>query len=383
MRKSRNASLTRWLSTLLACGGALAQGPVAAPFAEVERTITEAYSATESNFGMAVHVYDRQDRLVYGYTTGDFHPDKFVPVASASKIVTGILILSLVQQGELSLGATTQQVLGWSGEKGTITLRQLLGQVSGLKPSASCVNDVKTTLTACVDAIRDDASALVHSPGTHFDYGSSHFHVAARMAEVATGRNWNTLFSETLSRPLGLSPQTTFYTSPWLGRVGAGEDNPRAAGGLVASLRDYAKLLAIPFHHGEFSGRQFMSAELAAVMGTEPNPLASVGGSPMARATGKPIRYGLGAWVECLPAQPECPVLSSAGAFGWTPWMDRESGYYAVIAMFRPPGGGSAAAGVVDFSVQLQQRLKPLLSAAMTVRSAGRLEGARPFKPPE
>ena len=62
-------------------------------------------------------------------------------------------------------------------------------------------------------------------------------------------------------------------------------------------------------------------------------------------------------------------MVSSPGAFGWTPWFDREAGYYAVIAMFRAPAGGMAgAAGTVDFSVQLEQRLKPLIADAMKGR---------------
>ena len=45
------------------------------------------------------------------------------------------------------------------------------------------------------------------------------------------------------------------------------------------------------------------------------------------------------------------PCISSAGAFGFTPWLDRSAGYYATIAMERTDGRATR------FSVRLQQAL--------------------------
>ena len=364
------------MAALAGCAPSSRVNPPVAPTAAqppaltaVDALVTETWRAMGGDFPMAVHVRDRQNRLVYARSLGGFDAAQPMPVASASKLVTGLLLLRLVDQGKLGLEDTTAQQLGWSGDRGRITLRQLLAQISGLKPQAACVQDTRSTLRACVDAIRDDPTALAHAPGSHFDYGSTHFQVAARMAEVATGRSWAQLFEAELAQPLALQPHTVYQTAPWFGRlrgeVGASA-NPQTAGGLVTSLADYERLLALVFHRGEHSGHRLVRGTLFDDMATVPNAAASVGSSPMARAARQPYLYGLGVWAECVPARVACPQISSAGAFGWTPWIDREAGYYAVIAMYRLPGGGLAATrGVVDASVQLQQRLKPALAQAL------------------
>jgi serine-type D-Ala-D-Ala carboxypeptidase/endopeptidase len=377
---------TLWVSAALG-GALLGTSPArcadsAAPatdWAAVDTAVQQAHRQAGGDFGMAVHIHDRLDRLVYTRTLGGYRAEQPVPVASASKLVAGLLILSLVERGALSLDATTQQVLGWEGERGRISLRQLLAQVSGLQPNARCMEDTLSTLAACVDAIRDSADPPAHPAGSYFDYGGSHFQVAARMAEVATGLSWQALFTQHLGEPLALAARTNFYTAPWLGEAQAGNRNPRVAAGLWVSLNDYSKLMAVVFHKGVVGGRVFARPALFDEMGTEPHPQARVGTSPMALATQLPMRYGLGAWLECVPARVPCPVLSSAGAFGWTPWLDREAGYYAVIAMLRFPTGGVAGSrAVVAFSVQLQQQLKPLVARAVARAVAGAVADAKP-----
>jgi hypothetical protein len=54
-----------------------------------------------------------------------------------------------------------------------------------------------------------------------------------------------------------------------------------------------------------------------------------------------------------------CAVLSSPGAFGFTPWLDRAAGYYAILGM--ELDRGAVENGVVDFAVRLQQELEPLI----------------------
>jgi len=333
-------------------------------FKEVDLLLTSTFAADDEKDGIALLIFDRQDRLVYSRSLGNFSPERRVPVASASKMIAAAMMLIVIDRGQISLDATTGQLLGWSGKKGQITLRQLLAQISGLNPNAVCMNEIAITLARCVEEIRDDPGSLTHDPGSHFDYGGSHFQVAARMAEVATGKTWNTLFSDFLGKPLSLHAETSFYTAPWLGIERVGTLNPRVGGGMTTSMADYAKILAMIFHRGQFLGQSFASAALFDAMASEPNPAASVGFSPMARQAKLAFRYGLGAWLECEATKGVCPVLSSAGAFGWVPWLDREAGYYAIIGMYRPPGGRGTT-GVVAFSVGLEQRLKPLIVKAL------------------
>ena len=384
MRWSRAHSPAVLAAMLLACAACCAQAPsaVASPAAvwqPVETAVRDAHGRVPASPPMALFGQDATGRQVFALELAGFDRAKPLPVASASKLVSALVLLRLVDRGTLSLDATTAQVLGWDGASGAISLRQLLAQVSGLAPNEPCMNRSDTTLAVCVDAIRQRATTPAHPPGAHFDYGGSHFHVAARMAEVAAGRSWNRLFEDEWRKPLGLAPATRFQTAPWLGGNAEESTNPRPAGGLVASADDYMRLLGVAF--GLPGSARHVNAQAAATerwtrtdlfdeLATEPHPTASVGGSPMARASGKPMRYGLGVWLECVPARRPCPVVSSAGAFGWTPWFDREAGYFALLAMYRLPERGAAAMPVVADAVLLQQQIKPLIVQALAAQRA-------------
>ena len=96
------------------------------------------------------------------------------------------------------------------------------------------------------------------------------------------------------------------------------------------------------------------------MQGTEPFPAAEIGVSPF-DAIGLDFHYGLSSWLECAPPAVDCGVVSSPGAFGYTPWVDREGGYYAIIAMEVT----ESQSDIVEFSVDLAQDLKPLIRAAL------------------
>jgi CubicO group peptidase (beta-lactamase class C family) len=338
-----------------------AQAASADRYAAIDAVLDAARERGETGF--ALKVADRQGRVLYERNVGDFDATRRVPVASASKMATGLLMLTLVDRGELQWRSTTGEVLGWTGPAGAITLAQLLGQVSGLPPDHACLNNAATTLAACVQAIA--AGTLRQPPGAQFDYGGSVFSVAARMAEVATGKSWNQLFAERITQPLGLPPQVTFHATPWLGGTGLPATNPRPAGGLVASMDDYLALMRVVLQRGT-PGVPFAHPALFDDMASEPQPEAAMGHSPLLMATGKPYRYGMGTWLECLPARRPCPLQSSLGAFGFLPWLDSQAGYSAVLGMARPLAGGNARR-TLAFAAQTQQQLAPLIAQALAV----------------
>lgn len=346
----------------IACGaGAVAAPPApVAGWAAVDRKAAAAFAGS-GVAGMTIAIFDRNDVKVFEKTYGDFSPARRVPVASASKLVAGAVIFGVIGRGLLSLDSTTGEVLGWRGARGTITLRHLLSFTSGLAPEAACTFNAALTLAQCVDQIRDGAAALRAAPGTRFDYGSTHLHVAARMAEVASGNSWNALYAELLAVPLGLAAETTFYTAP-ARRLGT--SNPRIAGGLVASIDEYARILALVFHRGVYGGVRYAPQALFDAQAVQPYPGATIGVSPFANL-GLDFRYGLAAWLECSTPVGACSTLSSPGAFGFTPWFDRAAGYYAIIGMYQR---GAVDGGVVAFSVNLAQSLKPDIARALAGR---------------
>lgn len=360
MRHAIPAVLSVLCLSLSACGGGSGGGggggtpPPVDAFAEVDRLAAAAY-ARQGIPGMGVTIYDRNDRKVFEKMYGDFAPDRRVAVASASKMVSGLVLFRLIDQGFLSLDSSTAAVLGWTGPQGAITLRHLLSFTSGLQPSAACTFQAGITLAECVADI--STLAPVATPGTRFDYGNTHLQVAARMAEVATGSTWNAIFAQQLGQPLRLPAAVTYYTAP---RLASGTSNPLVAGGLRASMNEYASLLSVVFHRGTWEGQRLAAAPLFEAQAREPYPGVVIGSSPMT-AMAFDFRYGLTAWLECTTPATGCAVVSSPGAFGWTPWVDLDGGYYAIIGM----EVGDATDGVVNFSVQLAQDLKPAIRRAL------------------
>jgi D-alanyl-D-alanine-carboxypeptidase/D-alanyl-D-alanine-endopeptidase len=220
---------------LAACGGGGDPAdPPSAPtdaFTEVDRMASAAFAA-QGISGMGLVVYDANGVKRFEKYYGSFSGEQRVAIASASKMVAGLVIFRLVDQGFLALDSTTGSVLGWTGPQADITLRQLLSFTSGMEREAPCTLLPAISLAECVEII--SRQPLVAAPGTRFDYGSTHLHVAARMAEVVTGQGWAELFASQLKTPLGLaSPELAWYTAP---RQAVGAINPLIAGGIRAAL---------------------------------------------------------------------------------------------------------------------------------------------------
>ena len=347
-----------WLS---ACGGGGgdAVAPPAPPtpdrFVDVDRAAGAAFAA-QGISGMGLAIYDASGVKQFERMYGTFSADQRVAIASSSKMVAGLVLMRLVDQGFLTLDSTTGAVLGWVGPQAEITLRQLLSVTSGLEREAPCTLLAGITLADCVAFIAQQP--MVATPGTRFDYGSTHLHVAARMAEVVTGATWADLFATHLKTPLGLTaPDLAWYTAP---RQAVGTSNPLIAGGLRATMNEYAKFLALEFNRGVHQGNRLIGDALFTAQSTEPYPNAVIGNSPFVNA-GINFHYGLAAWLECAPPAINCAVLSSPGAFGFTPWVDRDGGYYAILGMEVT----ESQSGVVAFAVNLAQDLKPLIRTAL------------------
>jgi CubicO group peptidase (beta-lactamase class C family) len=329
--------------------------PAPASFSGVDHTVQAGFDSQHLD-GMALAIYDASGVQLFEKSYGDFSADRRIAIASASKLVAGLTILRLVDQGKLALDSTTGQVLGWRGPQAAITLKQLLSFTSGLEPENACTIRMNISLGDCVESIA--ATKPVAAPGTRFDYGSTHLAVAAHMAEVVTGQSWNDLFAKLLREPLGLGTDAVFYTWP---RQGKGTTNPLIAGGLRMTMDEYAKVLDLEYHRGVYRGTRLISDALFDVQSTEPYPDAVIGSSPVKRI-GLDFHYGLANWLQCPPPAVNCAIQSSPGAFGFTPWVDRPGGYYAIIGM---EAGGPGRGGVVKFSVELAQQLRPQIRAAL------------------
>jgi hypothetical protein len=96
-------------------------------------------------------------------------------------------------------------------------------------------------------------------------------------------------------------------------------------------------------------------------MARNPYADAELGNTPMP-SYGCDYRYGWGTWLHCGGPAASCDVVSSPGAFGMSPWVDWDAGYYAVLGMVSDGPGGAA------FSVPLMEALRPEIEAWLAAR---------------
>jgi serine-type D-Ala-D-Ala carboxypeptidase/endopeptidase len=353
----RTGAIAALVGVLAGCGGGgggpSPSGTAPTRFEAIDAAMNSAFAARNVPIGLAI--YDRNGVKVHERMLGGFSGDQRVAIASASKLVSGVVLFRLIDQGFLSLDSTAAQVLGWSGPNGAITLRQLLSFTSGLAPTNVCTSSQGSTLAECVETISQ--APVAAPPAMRYDYGSTHLHTAGRMAEVVTGASWNAVFAQQLRDPLGMSNDSQYYTFP---RQAIGTTNPLIAGGLRMTMNDYAKVLRVVFAKGQVPGSPQISSALFDAQSRQPYPGVTIGSSPAA-ANGFDFKYGLTAWLECTTPATGCESLSSPGAFGFTPWIDRSAGYYAILGMETTDVQGE----VVNWALTLEQQLKPLIAQAI------------------
>jgi CubicO group peptidase (beta-lactamase class C family) len=324
---------------LLACGGGSGSsgnggggGTPADPWAAV----TSAVQGAQAQFpgGLTVEVMTPAG-VVYSRSFGAFTNTTYAPVASSSKMVSGTVLLQLVDKGILSLDTKASELLkdrqgqAWSGNMGQIRLRHLLSFTSGISGDVLVSDPADITLDEAVLRIYEDQRATAATPGSSFYYGSTHLRIAARMAEVATGKPWRTIFSEQLQQPLGWGAFSTFGNGT----------NPNPAGSLACTGLEYARFLMMQLRKGLDGSNRLLSESLIAQQRTDGfGDSTTIAYTPYV-LTGRVNHYGFGGWVEAANgAAPSAtnPVqrFSSTGKFGWAPWIEVGNGQnWAAVIM--------------------------------------------------
>lgn len=258
------------------------------------------------------------ERLTPGFTTST--P---LPIASASKWIAAALIMTGVDRGELSLDDTVGKFIpeAPAAVKGA-TLRQLLSHTSGI--SGQAIQTVRNVSSLEESVMRIFAAPLARPPGTAFAYGGSSIQVAALMLERATRQPFAKLMRDRLTTPLGMRTARVGSPPSW----GTGEV-PWVAGGMAVSLDDYRRFLTMILDRGTFEKRRVLSERSVDLI--ETNMILGVPIAYAPRAAGADAGYGLGVWCENMTSAGRCGRISSAGAFGTYPWLDREHGRAGVF----------------------------------------------------
>jgi len=329
-------SLTAALGALAAgCGGGSADGSAAASAArscsaqreaQMDTVLSQAVSAVDFSFAV-----ERQDGRRYTFNRGGSTLQTSYQSKSASKLVSAVIILRLVQQGDLSLSDHPQDhINSWPIDSGDplfgMTLAQLLSFTSGLTQDPSCLDAAGSNFENCVISVAEDNANNGKVPGQEFFYASSHLQVAGLMAVEARGVSWQAIFSEFKSQT-GLFAASS-YDAP-------SSSNPNLAGGMHFTGQDYMDFLKA-LKGGSLLNASSMGELLADRTASIPiafSPIFSGIGGP---GLGEDWHYGFGLWHECRSATFNCVAatrVSSPGALGTYPFWDRSRGYTGIVVL--------------------------------------------------
>jgi serine-type D-Ala-D-Ala carboxypeptidase/endopeptidase len=289
-------------------------------------------------------------------------------IASATKWVSATTILRLVDRGVLNLDAPLRVTMRdragqpWSGNMGNATLRHLLSFTTGIPGNQDNSGDPNINMAEAVLRIYDQQSPTAKVPGSQFNYGNTHLTIAARMAEIVTGKSWAQVVADEITGPLGMSQTEVAGTLL--------RNNPNPAGSMVSTADDYMRFIMLQLRRGvtDAAGSARLSSQgiIAEQRREQWQPTTVIDESPYLSAR---FHYGLGNWRECSTPNvvTTCDAnlrVSSTGAFGWAPWIDLQGnpeGNYAGLVATRQSSTNFAPSDALKIA------LDPLVKRALTL----------------
>jgi len=243
-------------------------------------------------------------------------------VASATKWVGGVLIMSLVEQNIIGLDDKLHKWLRfWPtnalDSRSKITVRETLAFTTGYTGETACP---RMDPVVCAEKVLNDNFHL-YPAGTHFSYSSDHLRLAAAVAVEAAGKSLYVLLDQYIfSRTTPAMDASSFPDNEY----------PTLYSGLITTPDDYEAFLS-----SYFKG-ELVSLEVRRAMETDQCPACTSGDFFKKRG-----HYGLGTWGKgCLgwgladPSDPGSAPLPdppwpircansdehwSSGAFGYWP----------------------------------------------------------------
>ncbi|MCX6236393.1 MAG: serine hydrolase [Bacteroidia bacterium] len=293
-------------------------------FSEVDKKVQDWVDA--GFYSGAGLIVVKNNEIVFEKIFGNYTQDTVVYIASAGKWLAAATIAAVVDEGKLSWDDPVNKWLPeFTDVKGKATLRQLLSHISGYpdyQPKEAHRDDYQTLKESVAHIVRLPADTI---PGAVFHYGGLAMQVAGRITELATDKDWETLFQEKIAQPLGM--KNTHFTPVHQG----GGHSPMLGGGARTVLHDYAAFLNMISNNGLFKGKQILSEKAIIEMQTDQVGIAKVAKNEFvehARAAKHHGIYGLGEWREELDSAGKAVLISSPGWAGAYPWIDNTTNTY-------------------------------------------------------
>ncbi|WP_273211618.1 serine hydrolase domain-containing protein [Runella zeae] len=261
-------------------------------------------------YGDTLMVYVSKGDREYQYLKNDNDPDTAIGIASGSKLLTSVTILSLVDANLLNLDEKLSKYLTWLQGYPVyqdVTLRQILAHQTPIVADSVYDSTQSLTLEQAVRKIVEENPFSNFSYPNH--YSSSSYKFIAHAAEIVTVQKWEAIFKERIANKCDM--KNTFFDRF--------SDNPDTGKGAQSSLNDFSHLMEMIRDNGQYLGEIVLSADSV---------------KELEKLQAGSAQYGLGTWVY-----PEFKETMSTGAFGMRAWVNRNNNAYAVIMTMKNDSG--------------------------------------------
>jgi CubicO group peptidase (beta-lactamase class C family) len=298
--------------------------------------------------------------------------DALFRIASMTKPITAIGIMTLVDEGKLAvtdpvekhlpefrgqmlLASRTPEAVTLKKPSRTITVRDLLTHTSGLSGFPEGLADlyVKRNRTLAEGVLAISQQALQFEPGSKWAYCNPGIDTLGRIIEVVSGQSYEGFLKQRVFDPLGMCDTTFFPSADQLHRVAVTYDRkdgklvaagpviigptadaryPIPAGGLYSTGGDLAKLYQMMLGRGALGDKRILSEASVAAMTTMQT------GDLMCGFT-KGMGFGFG-WAVVKQPEGVTAMLSPGtfghgGAFGTQGWIDPQRGVFFILLIQR------------------------------------------------
>jgi len=280
----------------------------------------------------------RDGAPIYRRAFGNFQLGQVANADSATKTISGAVIMSLIDQSAQPFTLNTRlsdYIPQFAGLKQPITIRQAFSHTSNLRQSDTLSS---TTLTLQQVALTIAGEPLrcfsgICTTGSSFSYGGTSMHAAGAVAEIVAGPAgnpvpWNTIFEQRIAAPLQLTQTRYVLSSP---------SNPRIAGGCESTAPEFARVMEMLRRDGtgRVNGQDIavLSPQSVQTMLTRQTPKGvPIASTPIQTPYTDGADYGVGVWLDERGPDDELLGCIAAGARGFSAWIDFDDRMVGVIA---------------------------------------------------
>jgi CubicO group peptidase (beta-lactamase class C family) len=305
----------------------------------------------------------KHGKVVFKEAVGNLTVDQRVRIASSSKPVSAVAIMTLVDDGVLSLNDPVSKFLPEFAKTkvASATLGQLLSHTAGMPDSYPGGRPKSGTLA--------DFSKLIATRGNLDDPGSFRYSgvgidIACRMAEAASGIPVESLIEKRVWQPLGMT-HTSFTLAADPGTVppealAKGEGRyVSCGGGMSSTLDDMGAFYQMILQDGVYKGKRILSSKSLGNMLQKHSLNPRREGD--ANTTGE---YGLAFYRDRVAPDGKPLTVSHGGSLGTMPWVDFDADLVGVFF------SEARLRRVMPLIVQIQGAVREATSVGGSAREA-------------